>query len=131
MNTKRILNITAAVLMAFCMVPTGLAAEKVTAGQIIAIKTKAKLGDAASMHNLGVCFLNGWGVAKNTAEAVKWFRKAAEKGYAEAQYNLGICYANGWGVKESEEEGVKWLRKAAKQNLKPAQDVLKEAGLTW
>ncbi|MBQ7695673.1 MAG: sel1 repeat family protein [Lentisphaeria bacterium] len=167
MNTKKILSIAVAVLMALCMVPAGLAAEKVTAGQIIAFKAKAKLGDAVSQYNLGLCYLNGWGVAKDMTEAAKLFRKAADKGIDEAQFNLGACYANGWGVakdmteaakwtrKAAEQghsgaqynwglfyangwgvvqnraEAVKWFRKAAKQNFKPAQDVLKKAGLTW
>ena len=42
--------------------------------------------------NLGVCYANGQGVAKDEAEAVKWYRKAAEQNYAGAQYNLGVCY---------------------------------------
>jgi TPR repeat protein len=35
-------------------------------------------------------YLNGKGVPKDDAEAVKWFRKAAEQGYADAQYDLGL-----------------------------------------
>jgi TPR repeat protein len=37
-------------------------------------------------------------VAKDLAEAVKWYRKAAEQDVAEAKYNLGLCHANGDGV---------------------------------
>ena len=64
-------------------------------------------------------------------EAAKWTRKAAEQGHSGAQYNWGLFYANGWGVVQNRAEAVKWFRKAAKQNFKPAQDVLKKAGLTW
>jgi uncharacterized protein len=60
-------------------------------------------------------------VAKNKAEAVKWYRKAAEQNVADAQYNLGVCYANGQGVTEDDAESVKWFRKAAEQNLADAQ----------
>ena len=44
---------------------------------------------------LGVCYDDGEGVAKDQAEAVKWYRKAAEQNDAAAQYNLGVCYAKG------------------------------------
>jgi tetratricopeptide (TPR) repeat protein len=62
---------------------------------------------------LGVCYQFGRGVAKDEAEAVKWYRKAAEQGNADAQFNLGLCYANGHGVGKDEVEAVKWFRKAA------------------
>ena len=68
-----------------------------------------------------ICYDNGQGVAKDEAEAVKWYRKAAEQNDAEAQYNLGICYANGQGVAKDEAEAVKWYRKAAEQNDAAAQ----------
>jgi TPR repeat protein len=54
-------------------------------------------------------------VAKDEAEAVKWYRKAAEQGNAGAQFNLGFCYAYGQGVVKNEAEAVKWYRKAAEQ----------------
>jgi TPR repeat protein len=61
-------------------------------------------------------YANGRGVAKNDAEAVKWFRKAADQGYAVGQYNLGIMYANGRGVERNDAEAVKWYKKAAEQD---------------
>ena len=91
----------------------------------------AEKGHAEAQQNLGVCYFNGWGVAKNAAEAVKWFRKAAEKGVAEAQVCLGACYADGIGVKQSDHEAELWFRKAAKQGNKVAQEFLKKAGKTW
>ena len=60
----------------------------------------------------------GPGVAKDHAEAAKWYRKAAEQNFAAAQYNLGICYAKGEGVAKDQVEAVKWYRKAAEQNLR-------------
>ena len=49
--------------------------------------------DAETQFLLGVAYANGVGVAKDEAEAVKWYRKAAEQNHAQAQYNLGVCYA--------------------------------------
>jgi len=33
---------------------------------------------------LGICYLNGTGVAQDVEEAVQWFHKAAEQGHEEA-----------------------------------------------
>jgi TPR repeat protein len=74
-----------------------------------------------AQHNLGYCYFNGIGVAKNLDEAVKWFRKAADQGYVKAQSDLGACYFNGSGVAKDLVEGVKWYRNAADQGYDLAQ----------
>ena len=70
-------------------------------------------------------------MAKDYAEAVKWYRKAAEQNYAVAQYNLGCCYDNGQGVAKDYAEAVKWYRKAAEQNDAEAQFNLGVALRQW
>src|SRR3989440_469855 len=86
------------------------------------IRAGADKGDAKAQYELGRAFFSGTlGVAKDEAEAVKWFRKAAEQNVADAQFSLGVCYANGQGVPEDDAEAVKWFRKAAEQNLADAQ----------
>jgi len=45
-------------------------------------KAKAEKGDAQAQCNLGLCYEEGAGVAKDAAEAVKWYRKAADQGHA-------------------------------------------------
>ena len=57
----------------------------------------------------------GCGIAKNDAEAAKYFRLAAEQGLANAQLRLAVAIGMGRGVAKSEEEGTRWLRKAAEQ----------------
>jgi TPR repeat protein len=52
-------------------------------------------------------------VAREVAEAVKWWRKAAEQGHANAQYGLGAMYTSGRGVARDDAEAAKWFRKAA------------------
>ena len=69
--------------------------------------------DASAQYNLGLCYANGTGVAKDEEEAVKWYRKAADQNLAEAQYNLGYCYANGQGVAKDYVEAYKWVNLAA------------------
>jgi hypothetical protein len=79
------------------------------------LRAKAEKGDAGSQYNLGLAYLNGHGIPKDIAEAVKWWRKAAEHGNAGSQHALGFAYANGHGVPKDEAEAVKWWRKAAEQ----------------
>ncbi|MEG1553372.1 MAG: tetratricopeptide repeat protein, partial [Kiritimatiellia bacterium] len=65
-------------------------------------------GDLQAQADVGDCYANGKGVARDAAEAVKWYRKAAEQGHADAQNRLGVCYANGDGVTRDDVEAVKW-----------------------
>ena len=44
----------------------------------------AEQGLAEAQYNLGVCYINGWGVPQDVEEAIKWLRKAAEQGYEDA-----------------------------------------------
>ena len=90
---------------------------------------KAEQGDAQAQYNLGECYADGAGVAKDVAEAVKWYRKAAEQGHAPAQNALGWCYANGEGVTKDVHEAVKWYRKAADQKHEKAQQALRSLGI--
>ena len=48
----------------------------------------AEQGNAYGQYNLGFCYANGVGIAKDDEEAVKWFRKAADQGLKEAQEAL-------------------------------------------
>ena len=56
---------------------------------------------------------NGEGVAKDYAEALKWYRLAAAQGYAAAQNNLGIMYATGQGVDKDFVHVHMWLSMSA------------------
>src|SRR5882672_6294644 len=86
------------------------------------IRAGADKGDAKAQYELGRAFFSGThGVAKDDAEAVKWFRKAAEQNDARAQAALGVRYAKGQGVAKNKAEAVKWYRKAAEQNVADAQ----------
>jgi TPR repeat protein len=81
----------------------------------------AEQGDADAQNKLGSLYDAGRGVAKDNAEAVRWYRKAADQGGASAQYNLGVMYDEGEGVMEDDAEAVRWYRKAADQGRARAQ----------
>lgn len=54
------------------------------------IRAGADKGDAKARYELGRAFFSGaLGVAKDEAEAVKWFRKAAEQNLTDAQFQSG------------------------------------------
>ena len=53
------------------------------------LRVVAEQGHATSQFYLGVAYANGYGVAEDAEEAVKWYRLAAEQGQADAQFNLG------------------------------------------
>jgi hypothetical protein len=79
---------------------------------------------AEAQFDLGTCFANGDGVAKNPVEAVAWYRKAAAQGLVDADSELGNCYLEGNGVPTDIPEGLKWTRKAAEEGSAPAQNTL-------
>ena len=117
---------------------TGLFSTRATApkgpavpGKFLEYKAKAEQGNAEAQFNLGFCYDDGRGVAKNAREAVKWYRKAAEQNYAPAQFNLGYCYANGQGVEKDIAEAYAWFSIAAKADPDAAEsrDLLRK-GLT-
>src|SRR5215831_9235476 len=51
-------------------------------------------GDATGQNNVGSMYAQGWGVAQDYAEAVRWYRKAAEQGNTRARTILGMMYAD-------------------------------------
>ena len=57
----------------------------------------------------------GRGVARDDAEAVRWYRRAAEQGHTLGQTNLGVRYRDGRGVSQDHGEAVRWFRRAAEQ----------------
>ena len=76
---------------------------------------KANEGDMVAQTEIGICYYNGNGVAKDLKMAFSWIMKAAEQGYPRAQKNAGNCYLNGYGVEKDSAKAVFWYRKAAEQ----------------
>ena len=78
-------------------------------------KNAAEKGDASAQYNLGLRYVDGRGVAKDSAEAAKWFRKAADQGNANGQFELGYLYEIGKGVAKDQKQAAKWYQKASAQ----------------
>ena len=83
----------------------------------------AEQGHAGAQYFLGNMYDFGQGVARDDAEAVKWYRKAAEQGQATtrlgrraiatAQFSLGAMYADGAGVPQDYVRAYMWFNLAA------------------
>jgi len=58
----------------------------------------AQQGVEAVYHSLGLCYLNGYGVAINHVEAFKCFTVSVSAHYALSHIQVGLCYENGHGV---------------------------------
>ena len=69
---------------------------------------------AEARFNLGFMYENGNGIARDYAEAVRYYHLAAEAGHFKAQLYLGTMHKNGKGVTQDYAEAMKWYRLAAK-----------------
>lgn len=66
------------------------------------------------MAILGECFLNGVGIQKNLAEALRLLKLAANQGCTEAKYALGCCYERGVGIEKDVPQAISLYLEAAK-----------------
>ena len=66
----------------------------------------------------------GYGVAKNYQESLKWYKKAAIQGDAKAQVLIGAMYAAGRGVAKNYIKAYKWFSLSASKGNKNADNLL-------
>ena len=78
-------------------------------------KAAASHGNAKAMHNIGVAFATGQGVARDPAAALDWFKRAAQLGYRESAFDLAVMYERGEGVAQNKQEALRWYDQAASQ----------------
>jgi TonB family protein len=94
----------------------------VTAARLEEVRAAAARGDASAQVELGLFYIRGDGVAKDSAQGVTWIRKAADQGDAMGQHLLGMFYQSDVGVVPQDlAQGAAWFRKAAEQGLPDAQ----------
>lgn len=84
------------------------------------LKPFAERGDAEAQCIVGNIYHLGLGVAKNGAEALKWYKESAKQGYAVASNNLAGIYLTGdCDVEIDREEAVKWHYLSKAQGFYP------------
>jgi TPR repeat protein len=84
-----------------------------------AILLAAGEGEVEAQALLGQILLDGQGIAKDQALALRWFGIAAGRGHLMARNMLGRCHEHGWGVAADAAVAAQHYRIAA------------EAGLDW
>lgn len=84
----------------------------------------AHAGYGRAQNNIGACFAEGLGVARDPALALRWLTLAAESGDPVGQRNLAALHFKGEGVAQSDDEALRLYRLAAEQGDAPAQDML-------
>jgi len=75
-------------------------------------------------NNLGVLYINGNGVEKNTLEGLTLFKKSAEQGNPIALLNIGTCYYNGTGTPRDYVEAYAYYNLASMYDNERAKDYL-------
>ncbi|MGY3023628.1 TPR repeat protein [Pseudomonas lurida] len=89
----------------------------VRAAQAILVAAKAGVVEAQAL--LGQILLEGRGIARDEALALRWFQIAAKGGHLMARNMAGRCLEQGWGCAADEAAAAREYRLAA------------EAGLDW
>lgn len=69
----------------------------------------ADRGDIDAAYNLAIVHHHGDGVARSTADALKWYRVAAGRGDRPSRHQLGLMYLTGDGVPADAEEAHRWF----------------------
>lgn len=87
----------------------------------------AQQGNAGAQTMVGIQYLYGHGVAKDTNQALAWLKKSTALGDALGQFTLGMMYAQGEGVKVSNDDALKNFRLAAAQGYPLARMALGRA----
>jgi len=89
---------------------------------------KAKKGDPFAQHELGIRYILGVGIPKDSIKAAYWIKQAATKKLPAANFNYGIMLSNGIGVEWNPFEAFKNFKVAANSGMEQAQYIL---GLTY
>lgn len=77
----------------------------------------AEAGHAEAQLLTGQICLDGNGVARDAAEALRWFGLAAKAGNPMAMNMIGRCCEHGWGTVIDKALAAQWYRSAADRGL--------------
>lgn len=83
--------------------------------EIMRVAADGGLADAQALY--GQMLLDGRGVARNPAEALRRFSDAAHSGHVMAMNMVGRCCEHGWGTRVDNVLAAKWYGAAAERGL--------------
>ncbi|KAJ5887532.1 hypothetical protein N7495_007573 [Penicillium taxi] len=72
---------------------------------------------ALSIYELGVSYLNGWGIDQNKPLALRCFEIASQWGDVDAMAEAGYCYAEGIGTKKDMKKAAHFYRDAESHGM--------------
>ncbi|EJK72104.1 hypothetical protein THAOC_06401 [Thalassiosira oceanica] len=98
----------------------GLGLEKNVSRAVKLWTEAANLGSANAYYHLGLCYMNGDGIAQDIAKGVSSYEKAAMLGHSMSRHNLG-CYECGG----SYDRAVRHLLISAKMGHAVSLEVIK------
>ena len=75
---------------------------------------------ALGIYELGVSYMNGWGITQDRSLAVRCFEVAGNWGDADALAEAGYCYTEGLGCKKNLYKAAKLYRAAAAKGISMA-----------
>lgn len=87
------------------------------------LQQRANKGDPFAQHELGLRYLTGQGMPRDTVKAVAWIEKAVNKNLTSAWFNYAIMLNNGIGVKWNPFQAYNYFKSAAKNGMPEAQFV--------
>ncbi|KAJ6133580.1 hypothetical protein N7471_008795 [Penicillium samsonianum] len=72
---------------------------------------------ALSIYELGVSYLNGWGIEQDKSLALRCFEIAGQWGDVDAMAEAGFCYAQGVGCKKDMKKAARFYRQAESKGM--------------
>jgi TPR repeat protein len=81
------------------------------------VARKAQEGDKFAQHELGLRYIGGRGVERDTAKAAYWFEQASNQGLIASRFNLAILRLHGWGCQWDPFVAYKLIRECAEAEM--------------
>jgi TPR repeat protein len=88
------------------------------------LKEKARKGDPFAQHELGIRYILGVGIPKDSLKAAYWIKQAAAKKLPAANFNYAIMLSNGIGVEWNPFEAFKNFEISAESGMEQAQYIV-------
>ncbi len=100
--------------------PSGRDATPVNSSTQAIERRARKAQFAFGIYELGVSYMNGWGIQQDRALALRCFEVAGSWGDADALAEAGFCYADGVGCKKDLKKAAKFYRLAETKGVSMA-----------
>jgi tetratricopeptide (TPR) repeat protein len=76
-------------------------------------RVSADKGVPNAQNFLGMMYLRGQGVTRDSNTGFAWLKKAADQGFPQSESTVGVCFEQGDGAPKSLPNAVEWYRKSA------------------